>query len=271
MTGLVARPLTIAEIFDRAVTLVVQRRGPVLLLSALVVLPLVPLRALPSSSHWFASAVLLLGLTGFFVGALGSAALVNVLAGRAQGAREALRLARRDVWLAVRSYFVAGAALAIVTWGCAFPVQLALGTASGGSALGRLEGGALLGIPAAVVAAPVVLALSIAFPTTILERSRASEGIARAWSRVFHRGDLGRAWLLGAALGLVTNGIEYVLQAAVEHVAGATGAAWLSGVEACLVGVCTLAYGTALTTIAAIDYRVRTQGADLDAALDAAR
>jgi hypothetical protein len=269
VTGAAAGPLTIAEIFDRAVTLVVRRRAPVALFSVLLVVPSAAFQLtswpLPSP----AAPLALLIVVVPFAGALWHASLVNVLAGRATTASAALRLAAANYWAPLRSYVLAGTAQGVLNVMCLLPARLVSGGVPDGSWTARSLGAALLGVPAAALIAPLTLVFSIAFPITVLERRGASNGIAVAWSRVMRRGGLRRAWLLGGAMALVMFGVELVAPEAVQQIGPAAAPGWRDAIETLIVGTVTLAYGSALSTLAAIDYRVRAEGVDLEAALDA--
>ena len=264
-----ARPLTIGEIFDRAVTIVARRWRAATLFSTLIALPPAFIGAVAGSKDALVGTLILAALVvSFVVGALCSAALVIVFADASATVGSAVAAARGRLWPELRSYAITTVALSTIGLVCAVP-SFALG-ARLGSTLSGYEGSMLFGVPIAFVVAPVMLALSIAFPTTVLERVGASRGVSLAWSRVFRSGDTRRAWLLGAAVLVVAFGIDAVLDFAAEQAASALEAAWISRVASLVTAIGTLAYGTAVTTLAAIDYRVRTQGTDLEAALDPA-
>ncbi|HEY0614918.1 MAG TPA: hypothetical protein VGC96_09775 [Candidatus Elarobacter sp.] len=268
------RPLTIGEIFDRAVTLVARNWRVVLLLSLVTAVPDTLMRAL-NRGHLprGPGGTLVEMLAEVIVYSLTGAALVMLFADAA-APREAVALLRRAAARYARAFwtmFVLEIGTMVVILLFAFVIGAGLGI---GSALAGLPGaisGSLIGaIPAVIFAPTLMVALIMAFPVAILEDAGPVRAFAIATRRA-RGGGWVRAVLLTGATMLVVILPFMAFEWTLGRLAAATGAWWLLTAEPALIAVLGTGYGSALTTVVAIDYRNRREGADLAAALEAAR
>jgi hypothetical protein len=110
--------------------------------------------------------------------------------------------------------------------------------------------------------------ISIVYPTVILERTGVMRSFRNAWSRA-GRGGYVRTWLLGAAMLLAMFAPSIVIDAVSEQSAAVLGALWWLTLPLTPVSVLIgTGLGVGLSTVAAIDYRLRAEGTDLHAALE---
>jgi hypothetical protein len=264
---MIARPLTIAEIFDRTVTLAVKRWQPVVVLTMLSGIPDLVLRATsrghaPADGSFFWAIVL-----GSLAGAVAYPGIIHAFADRDEprSIRQLLGRAIPDFWrsmwtfMAIAAVILAPSAAVIFLVGAAFRA---------GQLPGAIVAGTILGIPALLVVPFTYTLLSIVYPTLILERTGAMRSFRNAWSRA-GRGGYVRTSLLGAAMLAAIFapgiGIDFV----VDRSGTTLGELWwltllLTPVSE-LIGT---GFGIGLATVAAIDYRLRAEGTDLHAALE---
>jgi hypothetical protein len=263
-------PLTIAEIFDRAVVLCVRRWRVAIVLSVAVAVPGTLARALagrlPSSGavSW-GSFLIALPVVAFF-----GAALVRAFGDpdAPDGIGELLRGAARDYRRALPSYllvtvlFYGGTALAASAVASAY----ASGLGAGGGPMGAVLA-AVVGVPVVAVSVPLSAVLMIAYPTTVLERVGAWRGLRLAFARV-RSGAIARAWLLGAVLLAVWLGPTILVDSSLDRLGALPGLWWLQllqPVASVLAGWC---YSLAAAVVAATDFRLRREGTDLQTALE---
>ena len=267
------RPLTIAEIFDRAVVLCVRRWRIAVVLSLAVALPSTVLRAigggrLPGGHAGYWGALLIgVPIVAFF-----SAALVRAYGDPGAPAEfgRLLRGAARDYRRALPSYalvtllFYAGLVLVETVVATVF----AAGSSAGGVATGVVLA-ALVGIALLAVSVPLCTVVLLAYPTTLLEGVGARRGLVLTFERV-RSGPFARAWLLGAALLTVWLGPMILVSSSVDRAAMVTGWSWLRLAEPAISVLAGWPYSGAASVVAAIDLRLRREGADLQAALEQA-
>jgi hypothetical protein len=261
------RPLSIGEIFDRAVTLVVHRwpaAVPLTLLTA--VLPTVK-SVLTAADPRFARhapfANFMLTVLNGLVSVFAVAALYHVFA--AEDDRPdpitLLRLAFGDGWRLVRvallNGFIAGVCGAIFA-GLTFIASRAAGW----------PGAIVVGLPALAFGAPLYFVLQIAFANAVLEGTGAVVSLLSAKDRATGAA-VGRTWRLAFAALVVLFLPELLVRQGIERfLAPIPGFHWtpaLTGVVSALTGSLFFA---AVIVVSAIDLRSRREGADLEAALD---
>lgn len=263
----VERPLTIAEIFDRAVVLCVRKWRIAVVLSLAVALPSTVLRAigggrLPGGyAGYWGTLLIEVPIVAFF-----SAALVRAYGEPGAPAKfgRLLRGAARDYRRALPSYALVTllfyAALVLVE------TVVAAAFAAGGVAMGAVFA-ALAGSALLAVSVPLGTVVLLAYPTTVLEGVGAWRGLVLTFERV-RSGTFARAWLLGAALLTVWLGPMILVSSGIDRAAMLTDWWWLRLAEPAMSVLAGWPYSGAASVVAAIDFRLRREGADLQAALE---
>lgn len=227
---IVARPLTIGEIFDRAVTLLVRDWRAALAIGAAVSLPQALGQALVVAEASSPFARWLLGIVTALAYLYGFAALVAVYAGRDPRALLASSLARL-----LRVGLVAGFSI-LVVFAALFAVAVLTARALGAIGAGGVS----------------VIGSLIA-----------------AWARAFAPAARRRSALLAYAIVLAYSAPAFVIGAAFAFLALAMRQPWLTVLVYPVATTVSFGFFAAVVTVAANDYRVRREGADLDAVLDA--
>ncbi len=266
-----SRPLTIAYIFDRTVTIIVQRWRAVFALSVIYATPTALVTASVRGKDQTGPVIALEMSVALLVGALTFSPFVR-LAGDPDAPNDVvmlLRRAARDFGRSLGSLVLLSVALAVVL--------AVAGTIVFAATLGlRFYAGASASLIGSVVAALLLLTLmalffvmsSVAYANVILERVGPWRGLTSAVSRVGTKG-LPRTWMLGAALLVVSFVPVLAIDAALRALTTSTGMWWLLVPEAYLTAPTGVAFGTVASAFAAVDYRNRCEGADLHAVLDA--
>jgi hypothetical protein len=261
---IVERPLTIAEIFDRTVTIVVRRWRVLTVLSALGAAPDVLINSF-SHGHLTDNDALF----GQFLLDVGVGAIVGGAVVLAAGADEAprsplavLRAALTRFWSLLAATILIGLCILAVLALCAIPGVVAARFA------GNVAGIVVTAVVVPVAAFPA-LVVSLAFPIVVLEDVGAAVAVRRALERA-RRDSLRRAWLLGLAFLIFLFGIPLAVVAGLAALAELPGLWFVSVLEPVLNDVLLGTLSTSLLTVAALDYRVRSEGTDLAAAVDAA-
>jgi hypothetical protein len=268
----VEHPLTIAEIFDRAVVLCVRRWPYVVALSALDATPGVVTRAAnggrePTGDIGFYSTF----AVEVLVSSVAFAALVRAFgeAGSRTRILPSLSAALRDFPRSVGAYLVLLVAFVVLSGIAAGLAYLGFVTGRGvAGEIGAIVASLALGLPALVLVAPLYVVMLVAYPTTILERRGPFHGFAMACKRVLS-GDLRRGMLLGVAFLIATAALPFAVDEALSQVVDFTGQQWTGLVEPPL-GSLLGAFSTALGIVAALDFRLRREGTDLQAVLESA-
>lgn len=270
MTG--TSSLTIAEIFDRAVTLVVRRWRTVLILCLIAAVPDVLMKLLLRGRSPNVAETVLGFAVDSLVYALPFAAFVHAIAedDAPHSIAQLLRRALRDYPRSLGAFVLLDALLIVVALAAAGIILMSAraGVAIAGRT-GGLVAGPLTALALLIVVLPFFTVFSIAYPTTILEGLSPWRALTTAAARALRR-DLRRSWLLGAGLIVVSVGPFIVFDTALGQLASIPGLAWTPALGPLLEAVTGVAYGTALGVVAAIDYRNRREGADLHAVLDTA-
>ncbi len=263
---IVTRPLSIGELFDRAVTLVVRRRRAVLRLGLAVALPLSLAELLEAYGGTNSGAHVLRALATFG-GALAafyaSAGIAIVIAGNRDdpGLRAVVGAVSARFWPLIR----VGLLTAVV-----FSVTFAIAAAAVAFALAASGpvGGAIVAVPVGLAAVPVFFTMELAYTVAVLERVGAAAAVRVAWRRAFREG-FWRTWLLGLAVTLAYLGPFVVIESATGLVVKVPGWAWVSAVSTFVEYATAFVFFNAVLAVASVDYRVRQEGFDLEAALDA--
>ncbi len=268
----VEHPLTIAEVFDRAVVLCVRRWQVVVALSALDAAPGVITRAanrgrVPVDDGAFYSMM----AAEVLVSSVAFAALVRTFgeAGSSTRMLSSLGAAVRDFPRSAGAYlvfFVGVVLISALTGGLAF-VAFGLGSRAGGPA-GAIVASLAVGVPVLLLVAPLLTVVVVAYPTTILERRGPLRGLVVAGKRVLS-GDLRRGGLLGVAWLIGSVALPFAAEPVVRQIAALTGQP-LTGVFQPLLDSLFGPFGTAVGFVTAVDYRNRREGTDLQAALEQA-
>lgn len=257
----VSRPLSIGEIFDRVVTLLVRRGRAVLVLALASAVPTVLGELVEAYAPGSGGAVLL-RILGGLMSIYGGAAILLLIAGL-DDRPDPLRLLR-DVFARFLGLF--GAAfvtnmLNALVGGTAFAIAAAVVRAG-------VVAGALVGVALFAVVAPMVFAFELGFAIAVLEDVGGIEGVRRAWRRTM-RNDRGRTWRLAFAALAAGLGPVFVLDSAIEMLAKLPGLRWTPGAAALVETMTAFVFFNAVLAVASIDYRVRQEGLDLEAVLDA--
>ncbi|HTW84825.1 MAG TPA: hypothetical protein VMD91_12200 [Candidatus Sulfotelmatobacter sp.] len=260
---IVDRPLTIGELFDRAVTRLVRCGVPVAMLTLVLVVAAVAQNLFTPrlTAHYDAAAIVFM-FCWFIAEAvyafLSFAAAVRLYGGESLGAVDALRaVVRDDPWRLVRLALLTGFIGAVGLWILGGLIGLVGGAASGAGVIVLL-----------IVAGPVTAFFQLAFATCVLEGTPAVVSLGNAWSRAFAFGERRRSVLLLYAIILAEWVPLYGIDAIGTGLSRLFQLPLFATVTQGAGGPIGTAIGAALLTVAALDYRVRTQGADLEAALD---
>lgn len=254
--------MTIGEVFDRAVTLIVQRGRAAISIALLASLP-AAFSELAVLEDVHAPFLMLTLRAGQVLGQLyGFAALVALFAGRdpLAAVREGwLRLLRTAFLAAIP--FIATAAVAATVLSFGF-TQLSL---VGARALVVAPIGVALFM---AVIVPALFAGELAIANGVLDGTRATASVLGAYERAFAAGERRRTALLAYAT-VVTYAVPVLaIGIAVEAIAHAGDVWWP------LVALPPLRYAVGLTfcaavlSVAAQDYATRREGRDLEGALD---
>jgi hypothetical protein len=261
---IVERPLTIAEIFDRTVTIVVRRWKVLTVIAIIGAAPDTVIAALqqghqPGSAAVWGQFSLDIVEAAFFGGA------VVLAAGADEAPRSALAVLRELLprfWSLVAASMVIWLCLAASFVVAAIPVFIAVRGA------GNL-GGVVVAVALLPWAVFPALVLGLAFPIVVLENVGGLAAVKRAFARV-RRDGRQRASLLGLAFLVFVFGIPVAVTVGLETLAELPGL-WFINVCTALVNDILLGtLTTALLTVAALDYRVRSEGTDLASAVDTA-
>jgi hypothetical protein len=265
---IVTRPLTIGELFDRATTHLVRRLTPVIALSIALAIPqIVQRELLRNGDARHDSGVIVVWLLVVFLEAaptlIGFAAFVRLFA-----ADDDLTLVRAvhlvledDLWPLVRL-----ALLALFATLIAIVVYLTgLSVVRYGVAV-LVEAYAVL---FAAVALPGIVFSQLAFATCVLDGTPATVSIRNTIERAF--GTSASRWrtvLLLYAVLLAELVPTYIVDLGSSALVRLTHVRLTAEVGNALGAAIGTAISAALLTVAAIDYRVRADGLDLEASLD---
>jgi hypothetical protein len=263
-----ARPLTIAEIFDRAVTLVVHRWRAAVAIVLIGALPETVRTALVASNPRIAlRQPLLIMLLQVLAGLLliyTLAALAMLFAGDRDDASALalLRTALTSFWRLLRVSIVI--ALLFVVCGIAFGLLVF-------AAMQVMPGAFFVAAAAGVlVLVPPAFALQLALFDAALEGTGATLSVGAAFRRAFGHGETRRTVWLAYATAIAYFAPQFVVASAALFVAMMPGLQWVLLVVPPLNALTGVLFGAAICTVAAVDYRMRHEGADLEAVLDAA-
>jgi hypothetical protein len=264
---IVARPLTIAEIFDRSVTLAVQRWRPIVVLALLGAIPSVFARGATHGQDPSGPALAAYLVCTLVVGALIYPASIRAFADDVEPSSIAglLRRAAPDVGRSLLLFVLIDAVLFVPFFAFALIVAVAYII---GHLAGAVLAGVVLGIPTLIALAGLYAILTIVYPMLILEGTGVWRSLRNARRRA-GSGGFARTWLLGAAVIVAVFTPAIAVDAGLKRLATALGGLWwvtLPGTSlASLIGS---GFGMGLSTVAAIDYRLRAEGTDLHAALE---
>jgi hypothetical protein len=264
---IVARPLTIAEIFDRTVTLAVQRWRPIVVLALLGAIPSVLARGATHGQDPSGPA-----LAGYLLCTLALGALIYPASIRAfaedvepRSIAALLRRAVPDVGRSLLLFVLMDAVLFVPFFAFALIVAVAYIV---GHLAGAVLAGVVLDVPTLIALPGLYVILTIVYPMMILEGTGVWRSLRNAWRRA-QGGGFARTWLLGAAVLFAVCTPAIAVDAGLKQLATVLGGLWwltLPGtLLASLIGT---GFGMGLSTIAAVDYRLRAEGTDLHAALE---
>jgi hypothetical protein len=265
---MVVRPLTIAEIFDRAVTLVVRRWKPAAAIALILSIPqtigtaMVGADAKPSPSQAVPYGLLQFAYAFGFTYAF--AALVMLFTGP-EGQRGALAL----YGAALRSFgrlFAVSLWIGLTLFGIAavLAVVVVLGV------LGGPVGIAIAGAIVVPVAVPLFFVLQVALANAVVEGSRGTAPIGAAFRRALAPGRRVRTLLLSFAAVTCYFAPTVGIAAAAEALSSLTGQRWITVAADPVEVLASVVFYSAVVGVAAVDYRMRSEGTDLEGALDAA-
>ncbi|MGD0051017.1 MAG: hypothetical protein ABSD03_04245 [Vulcanimicrobiaceae bacterium] len=266
---IVTHPLTIAEIFDRATTLVVRRWVPTVSIAAVLALPrllqaIVFPNAAASSSAWF-FAVLLTVVSLFVMPVFASAALALIFVGPdGTTLGEVLSRLFAAPWRFVRAALLYGF-LGVVG---ILPLLGLISTMRGGTSTTVLVV-VLLFFVWLVPALVGAFELQLAFVGCAIEETGATLSLMNACERSLRPGLRWRTVLLAFALTAAQTVPSFVLGWLIGVIAFTLGTPWVASLGVAVVEPLVWVVVIALTTVAAVDYRVRVEGSDLEAVLDA--
>ncbi|HEX3550072.1 MAG TPA: hypothetical protein VHT53_06825 [Candidatus Elarobacter sp.] len=261
-------PMTIAQIFDRAVTLVVRRWRAAVLIAVIASLPeagqVALLGADPAAARHSGGATVLLSFAFLLLFLCAFAALAMLFTGDDDDANglALYGLAFRSFWRLFRVSLATGLLLIVGVAAGALVVTAA-------SAVGGAIAAGILAFVVAVAIAPLFFVLETALCIAAIEGTGATISIGAAFRRTLPPGGRVRTALLGYAAVLCYFVPQLVVGTVAEMAAAATAQGWIRVIAVPVELITGLIFFIALTTVAAIDYRVRSEGVDLEAALDA--
>jgi hypothetical protein len=260
------QPLSIGEIADRSVTLAIQRWRTLLVLVLLEAVPIGFVRGLPGSEKfmplWFIPDVLLVALlyaaVVFTVVAPAGAAPGKVLGAAVQrfGSSLATFLLSAlwiGLWLGLTTLLAAAVTIPFVALKAPINAAAILFLA------GAIAGVVLLPRPGLVAATMI--------PIAILEGVSPFVALTRARRRVKQAGPR-RSWLLGLAIFAVTIAPSLAIGAAIDTIVKLTHLSALRAFDELFTDAVTTGFGIVLATVIALEMRARTEGTDLEAALE---
>jgi hypothetical protein len=260
---IVSRPLSIAEIFDRATTQIVRRWA--LLLRPAIGLALIGVLAallFPSATAirhgllwWFLIALVRAVITVFAIAAFA----VSVGAPDPVSYDDVRRVLTDGLWRFLR------AALLYVFLMCVSFIPV-VGAAAAGASLGPIAG-----VLAVVLVLPVVVLgfiVQVAFVDCVLEGTGATRSLMTAFERCWAPGRHWRTVLLAFAVGVAQFVPSWILGFIVGSLARLAHALLVVPALVALLSPIPWIIDLALVTIAALDYQLRAEGTDLDAELD---
>ncbi|MDB5028602.1 MAG: hypothetical protein JWO66_2291, partial [Candidatus Eremiobacteraeota bacterium] len=129
---------------------------------------------------------------------------------------------------------------------------------------------ALSGAVAGLVVLPrPSLVASTMMPIMLLERVSPFVALTRARRRVKHTG-WRRSWLLGLAIMAITFAPALAISGAVEAIVSATHLYALRLIDELISDAVSVGFGAVLCTVTALEMRARSEGTDLEAALEPA-
>lgn len=295
------RPLTLGEIFDRAVTLYVRNFVPFSLIALVVIVPTAILHyfaGLHASSTFTellrqienpksAVAPAAAGTDGLFaLASVGVSILLGSFASVAVAAAAARLYDAQSIdWGACygRALSRAGSILVVL----AIEIMLMLVVIfAGGIAMGlaffvaalAVSGSVLLGVVAFVAAAIVVLiwlvflvlcyfAFAFAYNALGVEPENLFSAMGSGFSRIFNRGEVLRACLVALAFVAMYAGL-FIVQISVAAVFEAMGLHILNVAITAVISLVTFSFLAILLVVYYFDVRVRREGLDMQAQMD---
>lgn len=260
------RPLSIGEIFDRAVTLTVRNWLPFTLVGAVAVLPSHICQYLSTAvgTYWAAAFYLFSLLT--LTGTLASARLVaQIYRGETVDWRACLRL---GIWKLVPSM---GAAL---TMGliALLPLIVVVGIPAGLGVF-RFSNPLADGIAVAAGACGLVIYVAMNFASDYalnamaIDDCRAMDAVGRGLA-LFAQPHAARTMLVATAQVAITAGGAFVAGALGQLLVPVVHSAAAATIETLIVFLTTV-YGNVVVPVFYFDFAIRTEARDLQAALDA--
>jgi hypothetical protein len=298
------RPLGIGEIFDRTITLYVRHFGLFTLIMLVVVLPLTVAsyfstygsgayqQVLQQASHPAStpSPVMLSRLLQF-EGILMLVLLLQLLL--LPFANTAAASAVADLYRAKRPTWRQSYAAALRRWpailGAEFMTVVIMGAAvlAGAFVFGAIFAAGIFvvrGSTFAIIAFGVVMAIFViawllalaltifamgfAFISIVVEDAGVFTAISSGFSRIFNRGELGRAVLVFLALIAISIGLYIVLGIAAALAQGLTHSLALYGIVTAPISILSSTFTALLFAVYYFDVRVRREGLDMQTQLD---
>jgi hypothetical protein len=259
-------PLSIGEIADRSVTLAIQRWRTLLVLVLLEAVPIGFVRALPDSEkfmtlYWVPDVLL--------VALLYAAAVLTVVAPVGAAPGRVLRAAAQRFGSSLATFLLS--ALWVGMW---FTLALLLAAVvtipfvvirAGPIAVGVfLFSAAIAGI---VLLPRAGLVSATMIPIVILEGVSPFVALTRARRRVKQAGPR-RSWLLGLAIFAATIAPSLAIGTVVDVIVKLTHLFALRAFDELVTDAITLGFGMVLCTVTALEMRARSEGTDLEAALE---
>lgn len=296
------RPLSLGEIFDRAVTLYVRNAVLFTLIALVVVVPVAimnyfagmrdsatfsqilaqvahPGKAAPPTTAPDAGMALLFGmfavaivLGAFTVVAIAAAVGELYRSGRAEFASCYARALRHAGAITVAllceiAVFVFVAFAGAFTMGVVFVVAFLLVRGSAALGVTAFIGALIVGLLWLVAVLLCYLAFAFAFNALGIEGVGAGAAITRGFSRIFNRTELFRATLICVALVAIYMGLM-VVSLGVAAIFETLHLHWLSVVITALISLITTSFFGILFAVYYFDVRVRREGLDMQAQIE---
>jgi len=255
------RPLSIPEIVDRAVTITVRRWQT---LAVIVLIQALPAALVTTFAPQYATIWTVVML--FVDPLLAAAVIVTATTPEMPSAGAALVSAARRY----RSLFVAQLLTGLIALGAALIVGIPLVLLSGliGAGFGAIGVSTFAAIAIAIVLPTPNLVIAIIDPIVMLENMTAGDAVGIAFRRARNAG-WWRSWRLGLTYLAFDLLPTYALMAAGQQMARLAHLPIVNAVLDMLTSGITLGIGIVVATVISLEMRVRYDGSDLVAALQA--
>ncbi len=293
------RPLTIGEIFDRAVTLYVRNAVPFAIVAAFVAVPSAfvqyflaasngstlqqviaqaqhPGKAQPGPdvSLWIIPAALLMIAAQPFMYVAMASLVGRIYRGQNADWRDSYKVALRHTGGIIMMLICAGGIFMVALGVLMFAVFLVVMIAAGLGALflplgvvgAVLAAGAFLAMAATLML--IYLSIALAFNAIGIEELDFGRALGSGFSRIWYRAAIGKALLVALAIAAVQLGVAVLTMAIQGFAEVALRSPILDAALSSLLVLFSTGFYGVLVAVYYFDVRVRREGLDVEAAID---